>query len=87
MTSLSDSLRPCGPVADKNAADRALEVLQPEAAAGGWGERLKTVWPALAPAVEAVSEAVAPLAATLALAIGTIFLLRGPRRAPAPAES
>ncbi|MFZ5729753.1 MAG: bifunctional [glutamine synthetase] adenylyltransferase/[glutamine synthetase]-adenylyl-L-tyrosine phosphorylase [Pseudomonadota bacterium] len=49
MTSLSDSLRPCGPVADKNAADRALEVLQPEAAAGGWGERLKTVWPALAP--------------------------------------
>lgn len=48
---------------------------------------LWAVWPALAPAVEAVSEAVAPLAATLALAIGTIFLLRGPRRAPAPAES
>ncbi len=49
MPPLISSLRPCGPVADPKAADRARGVLIAAAQAGGWGDLLDQAWPALAP--------------------------------------
>ncbi|MDO8901453.1 MAG: bifunctional [glutamine synthetase] adenylyltransferase/[glutamine synthetase]-adenylyl-L-tyrosine phosphorylase [Phenylobacterium sp.] len=49
MTQLADSLRPCGPVVDPKAAERAREMLAPAALAEGWLDLLDRTWPALAP--------------------------------------
>ena len=46
---LADRLRPCGPVTDAEAAGRALETLEPAAAAGGWSALLHAAQPALEP--------------------------------------
>ena len=42
-------LKPCGPVADARAAERAHEVLAEAAAEKGWTADLAVAWPALAP--------------------------------------
>ena len=42
-------LKPCGPVADARAAERAHEVLAEAAAEKGWAADLEAAWPALAP--------------------------------------
>lgn len=42
-------LRPCGPVVDAEAAERARERLSEAAAEGGWSGVLDAAWPALAP--------------------------------------
>ncbi|HZV85523.1 MAG TPA: glutamine-synthetase adenylyltransferase, partial [Brevundimonas sp.] len=42
-------MRPCGPVADTDAAARAHERLTEAAVAGGWVDTLEAAWPALAP--------------------------------------
>lgn len=47
--SLWRDLKPCGPVLAEADAARALEILEPKAAAGGWSEALTGAWPALAP--------------------------------------
>ena len=49
MTRLIDGLKPCGPVADPKAAERALTVVRAAAEEGGWTDLLETAWPALAP--------------------------------------
>ncbi|MBT9472801.1 MAG: bifunctional [glutamine synthetase] adenylyltransferase/[glutamine synthetase]-adenylyl-L-tyrosine phosphorylase [Pseudomonadota bacterium] len=49
MTHLLDVLKPCGPVADLKAADRARNVLVEAATRDGWMELLDAAWPALAP--------------------------------------
>lgn len=49
MTQLKDVLRPCGPVADPKAADRARNFLTEPAARDGWSDLLEQAWPALAP--------------------------------------
>ena len=49
MTSLADSLTPCGPVADGKAAERTREMIAPAAARDGWEPLLEHAWPALAP--------------------------------------
>ncbi|MDO9430176.1 MAG: glutamine-synthetase adenylyltransferase, partial [Phenylobacterium sp.] len=49
MTQLLDVLKPCGPVADPKAADRARNVLVEAATRDGWLELLDAGWPALAP--------------------------------------
>lgn len=49
MTHLLDVLKPCGPVADPKAADRARNVLAEAAGRDGWSEVLDAAWPALAP--------------------------------------
>jgi glutamate-ammonia-ligase adenylyltransferase len=50
---LGEALKPCGPVMDAAAAERAFERLSEAAAEGGWSEVLETAWPALAPAFAA----------------------------------
>ena len=49
MTVLADTLRPCGPVLDEKAANRALEPLAAAAQEGGWSKSLETAAEALAP--------------------------------------
>ena len=49
MTPLIDRLKPCGPVADPKAAERALDVLKMRAESGGWEPLLVRAWPALEP--------------------------------------
>lgn len=49
MTQLKDSLRPCGPIADPKAADRARNVLAEAAGRDGWADLLDQCWPVLAP--------------------------------------
>ena len=49
MTQLLDVLKPCGPVADPKAADRARNVLVEVATRDGWLDVLDAGWPALAP--------------------------------------
>jgi len=49
MTQLKDSLRPCGPVADPKASERARNLLAEAASQEGWEPLLEEVWPALAP--------------------------------------
>jgi glutamate-ammonia-ligase adenylyltransferase len=49
MTHLKDSLRPCGPVADPKAAERARNLLAEAAGRDGWEPLLEQAWPALAP--------------------------------------
>jgi glutamate-ammonia-ligase adenylyltransferase len=63
MTSspLAQRLRPCGPVVDPLAGERAREPLAEAAAAGGWTARLDEAWPALEP-VFAASPYLAALA-------------------------
>ena len=46
---LAAILKPCGPVADARAAERAHEVLADAAADKGWRADLDAAWPALAP--------------------------------------
>ena len=46
---LAARLRPCGPVVDTAAAERALESLAPAADLAGWRPALDQSWPALAP--------------------------------------
>ncbi len=46
---LGSRLRPCGPVVDASAADRARARLSDIAVEGGWAQTLEGVWPALAP--------------------------------------
>jgi glutamate-ammonia-ligase adenylyltransferase len=50
---LSRSIRPCGPVVDTRAAERARETLQEAAAAAGWADLLEGAWPALEPVFSA----------------------------------
>ena len=52
-TPLIDSLRPCGPVVDPEAAKRAHERLADAAADGVWADTLQRAWPALEPAFSA----------------------------------
>ncbi|MFN3515001.1 MAG: hypothetical protein ACK41C_18290 [Phenylobacterium sp.] len=54
---------------------RDLGVLAAASAAGGW--LLATAWPALAPALEALGEGLAPAAAALALTMGLSLMLTG----------
>jgi glutamate-ammonia-ligase adenylyltransferase len=63
MTSppLAQRLRPCGPVVDDLAAERAREPLAEAAATAGWTALLEAAWPALAP-VFAASPYLASLA-------------------------
>ncbi|WP_421934990.1 bifunctional [glutamine synthetase] adenylyltransferase/[glutamine synthetase]-adenylyl-L-tyrosine phosphorylase [Phenylobacterium sp.] len=49
MTRLIDGLKPCGPVADPKAAERARTVFAAAAEETGWGDLLAAAWPALAP--------------------------------------
>lgn len=49
MTRLIDGLKPCGPVADPKAAERAHSVVRAAAEEGGWTDLLERAWPALAP--------------------------------------
>ena len=49
MTQLLDVLKPCGPVADPKAADRARNILVEVALRDGWLEVLDAGWPALSP--------------------------------------
>ncbi|HUH24434.1 MAG TPA: glutamine-synthetase adenylyltransferase, partial [Brevundimonas sp.] len=46
---LGEQLRPCGPVIDAAAAERARERLMEAAVEGGWSPTLDAAWPALAP--------------------------------------
>jgi glutamate-ammonia-ligase adenylyltransferase len=46
-------LRPCGPVIDAGAAERAHERLSDAATEGGWSDALQAAWPALAPVFSA----------------------------------
>ena len=46
---LGELIGPCGPVRDREAADRVLERLVEAAQADGWPDRLHGAWPALAP--------------------------------------
>ncbi len=46
---LAERLRPCGPIVDRDAADRLREVLVQAAAADGWANLLEDAWLALAP--------------------------------------
>jgi len=46
---LAPGLKPCGPVVDPEAADRARERLAEAAADAGWLQTLDAAWPALAP--------------------------------------
>ncbi|MES2861037.1 MAG: bifunctional [glutamine synthetase] adenylyltransferase/[glutamine synthetase]-adenylyl-L-tyrosine phosphorylase [Pseudomonadota bacterium] len=46
---LGARLRPCGPVVDREAADRARERLVASAQEGGWSEDFARFWPALEP--------------------------------------
>ena len=50
---LVDRLRPCGPVVDAKAAQRARLSLVEEATSGGWSDVLDAAWPALAPVLAA----------------------------------
>ena len=50
---LGPLLKPCGPVVDPVAADRALERLSEAAREDGWSDALQAAWPALAPAFAA----------------------------------
>ena len=43
------ALKPCGPVIDAEAAERARERLSASASEAGWGATLDAAWPALAP--------------------------------------
>jgi glutamate-ammonia-ligase adenylyltransferase len=52
---LAAQLRPCGPVLDAAAAERAGEVLIKAAERDGWTARLNEAWPALAPVFGASS--------------------------------
>jgi glutamate-ammonia-ligase adenylyltransferase len=49
MMALGVRLRPCGPVIDAAAAERALERLEGAASGAGWRDTLTAAWPALAP--------------------------------------
>ena len=49
MSRLADALRPCGPIADPAAAERARETLLKAADRDGWTTLLEAAWPALAP--------------------------------------
>ena len=51
--SLAATLKPCGPVVDKRAAERARRDLAEPAAGDGWSGLLDQAWPALAPAFSA----------------------------------
>jgi glutamate-ammonia-ligase adenylyltransferase len=46
---LAQLLKPCGPVFDAAAAERALEIVGDAADAAGWRATLDAAWPALAP--------------------------------------
>lgn len=49
MARLAQLLRPCGPVADDQAAGRIHESLSRAAESGGWNALFEEAWPALAP--------------------------------------
>lgn len=49
MSGLIEHLRPCGPIVDPVAAERAYERVAEAADAAGWRETLDAAWPALAP--------------------------------------
>ena len=49
MARLAQLLRPCGPVADDQAAGRIHESLSRAAESGGWKPLFEEAWPALAP--------------------------------------
>ena len=53
VKALGTLLKPCGPVIDRDAADRVREGLGVVADAGGWRPLLKAAWPALEPAFAA----------------------------------
>ena len=55
MTRLIDAIRPCGPIADEKAAERARNVLEEAAARDSWSAELERAWPALAPVFGASS--------------------------------
>jgi glutamate-ammonia-ligase adenylyltransferase len=46
-------MKPCGPVVDAGAAERAREDLAAKAAEAGWSETFEAAWPALAPVFSA----------------------------------
>ena len=50
---LASRLRPCGPLIDAGAADRARERLAEAASEHGWVKVLEGAWPALAPVFSA----------------------------------
>jgi glutamate-ammonia-ligase adenylyltransferase len=47
------ALRPCGPIVDAAAAERAHERLSEAAAEGGWSDTLQAAWPVLGPVFSA----------------------------------
>lgn len=49
MTRLIDAIRPCGPIADEKAAERARNVLEDAAARDSWSAQLERARPSLAP--------------------------------------
>ncbi len=49
LVPLGQRLSPCGPVIDREAAERAHQRLAGAAHEGGWSEDLELAWPALAP--------------------------------------
>jgi glutamate-ammonia-ligase adenylyltransferase len=51
--SLGELIRPCGPILDARAGERALERLSEAADEDGWRAELMAAWPALAPAFAA----------------------------------
>ena len=51
--SLGHRLKPCGPIVDGEAAERARERLYRSASESDWGDFLDSVWPALAPVFSA----------------------------------
>ncbi|MGH6992206.1 MAG: bifunctional [glutamine synthetase] adenylyltransferase/[glutamine synthetase]-adenylyl-L-tyrosine phosphorylase, partial [Caulobacteraceae bacterium] len=53
MAAWFEGLGPCGPVLDGPAAERAREILEPVALAGGWETALRSAWPLLQPIVSA----------------------------------
>jgi len=52
---LAGLLKPCGPVVDSRAAERARDTLIEAAGAEGWTSLIETAWPALAPVFAASS--------------------------------
>src|SRR5262249_42796259 len=58
---LGPHLRPCGPIVDVRAAERAREALAQAAKEGGWIKALDEAWPAVEP-VPAASASLAGLA-------------------------
>ncbi len=78
-TPLVEHLKPCGPVIDVKAAERARDALSRAAARDGWEDTLDQAWPALAP-VFAASPYLAGLSRRLPDALRRILTKTPERR-------